>query len=260
MTDPVRWRIEDGIATVSIADPDRRNVLAPAVVDGLETALSAATDARCLLLRGEGGVFCAGGDLPGIVSHASGDLPRDALLDRLERIDALVERLYRFPAPTVAAVDGAAFGTGGALVLACDLSVASATAGIGFGFGRLGMPPAAGTTFLLPRVLTPSTARELCFTGELIDADRGAELGLFDRVYPAGEFTTGVASLVDAILSEGVESNAEAKRLLTEPYGGELRAAMAAERAAQRRVLGTDAQREQVRVFAAGGRLAVGDE
>ncbi|WP_135662325.1 enoyl-CoA hydratase/isomerase family protein [Halorhabdus rudnickae] len=253
MAEPVRYRVTEAVTTVSIVDPDRRNILTPAVVEGLEEALTAGTDTRCLLLRGEGETFCAGGDLAGIVSHANGELTSDALLDRLERIDALIERLYRFPAPTVAAVEAPAFGIGGALVLACDLAIGAASAGIGFGFGRVGMAPGGGTSVLLPRAVGPSTARELLFTGELIDPDRAAALGLFDRVYPEQDFRTGVASFVDAIASDGRDPTLEAKRLLTENDGVSLSAAMAAERAAQRRLLGTDAQRERVRSFQDGG-------
>ena len=254
MAEPVRYRVDDGIATVSIVTPDRRNVLTPDVVAGLEEALSAAEDARCLLLRGEGGVFCAGGDLAGLAGHANGDLSETALLERLEAIDDLIERLHAFPVPTLAAVEGAAFGTGGALVLACDLAVASADAGIGFGFGRLGLAPAGGTSFLLPQAVGPSTARELCFTGELIDAARGAKLGLFDRVYPSEEFTVGVASLLDAVLTSEMQPTREAKHLLAaERDGDSLRAAMAAERAVQRRLLGTKAHEKRVQAFLDGG-------
>ncbi|MFB6201440.1 MAG: enoyl-CoA hydratase/isomerase family protein [Halorhabdus sp.] len=259
MSTPVRYRIEDGLATVSIVDTDRRNVLTPAVVDGLIDALSAAEHARCLVLRGEGEVFCGGGDVVGIASHVAGDLTTAAVLDRLERIDDLIERLFRFPAPTVAAVDGPAFGTGGALVLACDLAVAATSGQIGFGFAQLGMAPAGGTSALLPRAVGPSTARELLFTGELLGTDRANDLGLFDRVYDTTAFRTGVASLVDAVLTGGHAPNREAKRVLRESYEQSIAAAMAAERAAQRRLLETDAHRDRVRTFLDGGGLDSGE-
>ncbi|WP_136686578.1 enoyl-CoA hydratase/isomerase family protein [Halorhabdus amylolytica] len=253
MAEPVHYRVADGIATVSIVNPNRRNTLTPAVVDGLDEALTAATDARCLLLRGEGDTFCTGGDLVGIVEHTHGELTREALLDRLAGIDDLIERLYRFPIPTVAAVDGPAFGIGGTLVLACDLAVAAETAKIGFGFGRIGMPPGGGTSALLPRAVGPSAARELLFTGELLEAGRAAKLGLFDRTYPASEFTAGVASLVDAIVTDGIALHNETKQLLIENDGLSLSATMAAERAATRRLLGTEQQLERIRSFLEAG-------
>ena len=249
MDDLVEWTLEEGVATVTITDAEGRNTLTPEVVAAAHEALDHVEDAECLVITGAGGPFCAGGDLKGVVAGARGGLSEDAFLDRLERIDALVERLYEFPAPTIAAVDGPAFGAGGGLALACDVAFASEDASIGFGFHRVGMPVGAGVSVLLPRVVGASTAASLLYTGELLDAERASDLGLFDRVVPVGDFDEALTAFVGTIAANPPAATAETGQLLTANHERSLRQAMAAEREAWRRRFGTPEHVEGVGAF-----------
>ncbi|WP_181684583.1 enoyl-CoA hydratase/isomerase family protein [Halorhabdus salina] len=251
MATPVRYEVEDAIATVTIDAPETRNSLGPAVVAGLEDVLDTVSGARCLVVQGTGETFCAGGDVDGVVREATGNLSADALLDRLAAIDELIQRLAAFPAPTIAAVDGPAFGTGGSLALACDLVVASTAGQIGFGFRRLGLAPAGGATYFLPEVVGESTAKELLFTGALLDAEEADRYGLFDRVFAGDEFQRGLGQFVSRVVDGPAAIQAETKRLIDTDFE-RLTAAMVDERAAQRRLLGTRAHHECVQAFIAG--------
>jgi len=249
MSEGVEWTREGGIATLTVTNADARNTLTPDVVTAAHSALDDANDVDCLLVRGEGETFCAGGDLAGVIAGARGELSEDAFMDRLGRIDALIERIHGFPAPTVAAVDGPAFGTGGALALACDVVVASDDGSIGFGFHRLGLPVGAGVSALLPRIVGESTAAELLYTGELLDADRADALGLFNRVLPPADFERRLEELVETIVTGPTNATSETGRLLAKNTEQSLRAAMAAERAARRRRFGTREHVEGVSAF-----------
>lgn len=249
MSKPVEWTRQDGIGTLTITDADSRNTLTPDVVTAALDALDDNNDVDCLLIRGAGETFCAGGDLEGIVAGARGELSEDALMARLRRIDTLIERLYAFPAPTIAAVDGPAFGAGGGLALACDLVVASEDGSIGFGFHRVGLPVGAGVSALLPRTVGESTAGELLYTGELLDAERASELGLFNRVFPRSEFDARLAAFAETIASGPSAAARETGELLTERGTRDLQAAMVAERAARRRQFGTSEHIEGTKAF-----------
>lgn len=249
MGEPVEWTLEDEVATVTVTDAGGRNTLTPDVVTAAHEALDSVEDAACLVVRGAGETFCAGGDLEGIVAGTRGELSEAAFMQRLERIDALIERLYGFPAPTVAAVDGPAFGAGGALALACDVALASEVGAIGFGFHRVGMPVGAGVSTLLPRAIGESKGAELLYTGELLDAERAKELELFNRVFPAGEFEEQLEAFVETVTSGPPEAARETGQLLTENGSQSLHAAMDAERAARRRRFGTSEHVEGADAF-----------
>ncbi|WFE37133.1 enoyl-CoA hydratase/isomerase family protein [Micromonospora sp. WMMD998] len=181
------------VATVVIHNPARRNAMTPAMwrqlpvlLDGLE----ADPTVRALVLTGAGGTFCAGADL--------GDL--DELLAGDGSIAvAAEERLAAFGRPTVAAIEGACVGGGCQLAVACDLRLAAADARFGVPPARLGLVYPAPTTRRLAGLVGPSAAKHLLFTGELIDAERAARIGLVDEVLPAGALAGRVAALTATI-------------------------------------------------------------
>lgn len=249
MSEPVEWTLENGIGTLTITNAEARNTLTPDVVAAAADALEETSDVECLVVRGAGETFCAGGDLAGVVAGARGELSEDAFVDRLRRIDALIERIHEFPAPSVAAVDGPAFGAGGSLALACDVAIASEDGSIGFGFHRVGLPVGAGASALLPRVVGPSTAAELLYTGELLDAERASDLGLFNRVFPAAEFESRLDAFVETLADGPSEATRETGRILTETGSRSLRSAMVAERESRRHRFGTSEHVEAVRAF-----------
>jgi enoyl-CoA hydratase/carnithine racemase len=250
--DPVLLDIDEGVATITLNRPERRNALAREVSAGIVAAIEEieGSDARCVVLEGSGEAFCAGGDV-------------DAMIERLESESSLadaeqlivrttsraISRVAGCRLPTVARVDGPAFGAGANLAIACDIGIASDSAPIGFGFRQVGLAVDSGTSYLLPRLVGLNTAKELVFTGELLDADRAAELGIFNHVFPAEEFDERADDLIEEIATGPTVALRASKRLLDQGLGSSLDEAIADEAAAQTAVFETRDHREGVAAF-----------
>ena len=258
MTDRVTVEFEDSVARVTLDNPDLRNALTNDVADGLVEAMEAVSDSdvRCVVLASTGSVFCAGGDVNAMVEGASqresGEWDRKEARAAVERTASAVTAVAACDVPTVAAVEGSAYGAGAALALACDVVVASEEAAINFGFRRLGLAVDSGTSYFLPRIVGESTAKELVFTGETVDAERASDLGLFNRVVPADEFDAELDSFVEEVAGGPTAALSASKRLLEGNWGRALPEAVEAETDAQVGILETDDHAEGVRAFAAG--------
>ncbi len=253
-SDAVRLEFDDGVATVTLDRPDRKNALSREISDGLREALSTVDgnerDARCLVVEGAGGAFSAGGDIAAMREGIEGDVPIDDRVRELERTTSeTLARLITFPLPTVAKVDGPAVGAGANLALACDLQLASERASIGFVFRNVGLSVDAGTSYLLPRIVGENVAKELVFTGEILDAERAGELGLFNHVFPEDEFDRRAGTIVDQIASGPTVALRHAKRLLGNGLDKSVDGAMTDEATAQGIVFGTADHAEGVEAF-----------
>lgn len=208
----VLYGVGGGVATITINNPDRRNVLDAMAIAGMRQALAdAAADeaVRVVVLTGSGTTFCAGADLAGATSGDSasfaGSGPR-ALV-------ALLQDLLDHPKPTIAKVQGHVAGGGNGLVAACDLSVAAEEAKFAFSEVRVGVAPAVISVVCLAR-LHPTDAYELLLTGERVPAARVKAAGMVTRVVPAAELDAEVAGLVAQLALGGPLALAATKALL----------------------------------------------
>lgn len=167
-----RWMILDRA--------DCRNALDPEALPSLTAAIREARDARVLVLTGRNAAFSSGADLRFAVAEGA------ALFDRLEgylqNFQELLRAIVDAPQPTVAVVDGPAYGFGCDLALACDLRVASTRAYFQEGFARIGLIPDGGGTWMLPRLVGLSKALELMLLGDKLGADEAQRLGLVARL------------------------------------------------------------------------------
>ena len=214
---PIRYDVAAGVATITINNPDRRNVLDAASIAGMREALAeAAADdtVRVVVLTGTGNTFCAGAYLSGATSGESqsfaGSGPR-ALV-------ALLEDLLDHPKPTIARVQGHVAGGGNGLVAACDLSVASDGARFAFSEVRVGVAPAVISVVCLAR-LHPTDAYELLLTGERVSAERVRAAGMLTRVVPAEGLDAEVDAMVSQLAKGGPEALAATKKLLRQVPG-----------------------------------------
>lgn len=190
-TDFVLAEVEDGVLTVTLNRPERRNALSPVMFDGLERALDdaeTAADVACVVLTGAGGAFCAGGDVKAMAeSHGSGGPGGgvDAAIHR-QRLwhRATSARLYEMPKPVVASLPGAAAGAGLALALACDLRIAAERAILLTAFANVGFSGDFGGSFFMTQLVGAAKARELYYLSERIPAREAERLGLVNRVVP----------------------------------------------------------------------------
>jgi enoyl-CoA hydratase/carnithine racemase len=227
--------IEDGVATVTLNRPDERNALAEPTADRLTQLFGtiAESDARCVVLRGAGPAFCAGGDVAAMVNGVDSDLPPTERVGAIASINDAVAAVRDCRLPVLAAIDGPVFGAGSGLALASDVRLASPDAKIGFGSRRLGLAVDGGVSYFLPRLVGPSKAKELVFTGELLDADTARELGIFTRLFERDSFESGVENLVETIAEGPTTALAQAKRLIDRGGDGTLEEALEREATAQ---------------------------
>jgi len=249
--DSVLLDIDGGTATVTLDEPDVRNALNTDVAAGIRESLAevADSDARCVVIEGTGEVFSAGGNIRSMRERIESDRrPAEKVRD-VRDIGESVRRLHEFELPVVAKIDGAAFGAGASLALACDVQVASDRSSISFGFRQVGLAIDAGTSYFLPRVVGENTAQELVLTGEVVKAEEAVDLGLFNRVYPADEFDERVAAFVDRIASGPTVALATSKRLVRQGLNSDLETALANESAAQAQTFESADHEEGVTAF-----------
>jgi enoyl-CoA hydratase len=170
----------DGVAVLSLNAPDRRNAITVAMADELVDAceeLDADGAVGAVVVRGEGGFFCAGGDRATL--DAAGEDPADPkLFAAMGAVYRSFARVGRLEAPTVAAVRGGAVGAGLNLMLATDIRVVARDAKIISGFMPIGLHPGGGHGALLGRTGTREAAAAMALFGERIDGERAAQLGL----------------------------------------------------------------------------------
>ncbi|WP_433629542.1 enoyl-CoA hydratase/isomerase family protein [Halomicrococcus sp. NG-SE-24] len=253
MTDPVIMTVSDGVATLTLNRPDDRNALTREISDGLQEHLAALEDrddVRCVVVEGEGDVFSAGGDIKQMHERLENNGSLDDAVAELERTTSeTMARVVTCPYPTVAKIDGPAVGAGANLAIACDVQLASASASIGFLFRQVGLSIDAGTSYLLPRIVGENVAKELVYTGEVVDAERAADLSLFNHVYPDEEFDDRVAEFVGRVASGPTVAFRHAKRLLREGLDKSLDRAMVDEATAQGIVFETEDHAEGVEAF-----------
>lgn len=177
-------RHDGGVVLLTLALPDRRNAMtAELTAEWGSTVASLRGDrsVRCVVVTGEGRAFCAGGDVSWLASEPDAN-PAD-LRDRMLPFYTTWLSLRALDVPSIAAVNGAAVGAGGALALSCDIRYAGESAKFTVPFAQLGMAAGMATTFLLPEVIGVAAARELLMTGRVADAQEMLRLGLASAVY-----------------------------------------------------------------------------
>ena len=181
----------DGVVTVTLDRPARKNAVNDVMWRELLdvfTEVAQSTDDRVLVVTGAGGAFCSGADLSG---EAASDRHQ---LDVMRGIGDVALRLHRLAKPTIAKVGGVAAGAGLNLALGCDLIVASDEARFSEIFARRGLSLDFGGTWLLPRLVGLHKAKELAFFADVISAKEAEEIGIVNRVVPAGD--------LDAVVDE----------------------------------------------------------
>ncbi|MBT2439354.1 enoyl-CoA hydratase/isomerase family protein [Streptomyces sp. ISL-36] len=195
----------DGVATVVISNPAKRNAMTVAMwraLPELLAGLAADRDVRALVVTGEGATFCAGADISTL--REPGD-EQQSLAVRAE------EALAAFPKPTLAAVRGYCVGGGSQLAAACDLRFAEEGALFGVTPSKLGIVYPSSSTRRLASLVGPSAAKYLLFSGELIDTERALRTGLVDEVLPAGELDKRVREFTRVLVSRSQLTQAAAK-------------------------------------------------
>ncbi|MFB6161673.1 MAG: enoyl-CoA hydratase/isomerase family protein [Haloferacaceae archaeon] len=194
----------EGVTTVAVSRPEKRNALNAQVRRELKAVLDAvdASDTRVCVLTGDeaGQAFVAGADV-GEFAERDHVEQRDAM--RPPRVYETVADLRQ---PVVARINGHALGGGLELALACDVRLARADAKLGSPEVGLGLLPGGGATQRLPRLVGSGTAMELVLTGDLVEGSEAAELGLVDDAVPADDLDDRVYGLAESIAGQSAKA------------------------------------------------------
>jgi enoyl-CoA hydratase/carnithine racemase len=197
----LEYTVADGIGTILLNRPHRKNAFTLDMIDTWARALRDARtdpDVRVVVLTGAGDAFCSGVDL---------DRRQDATpATPLERKENLTERIHRIPfaledldKPVIAAINGVAVGAGMDMALMCDMRIMARSARLSEGYVRVGLVPGDGGCYYLPRLVGVAKALELLLTGDLIDADEAARIGLVNHVVDESELNDAVLALARKI-------------------------------------------------------------
>ncbi|WP_274564107.1 enoyl-CoA hydratase/isomerase family protein [Streptomyces spiramyceticus] len=205
MEPQLQHTVADGVATVVISNPAKRNAMTAGMwgaLPGLLERLAGDADVRALVLTGAGDTFCAGADISSLRDPGE---EAQGLAVRAE------EALASFPGPTLAAVRGYCVGGGSQLAAACDLRFAEEGASFGVTPAKLGIVYPASSTRRLVALVGPAAAKYLLFSGELIGTDRALRTGLVDEVLPAGQLAKRVEEFTRVLVSRSQLTQAAAK-------------------------------------------------
>lgn len=198
-------RRDDGVAVVTLNDPDRRNAMTVEMGDALEATfgeLATDADLRVVVLTGAPPAFSAGGDLGMLEDLAR--RTRDEGFDATATMRAFYRRFLTvrdLPVPVVAAINGHAVGAGLCVALACDLLLVADEAKVGLNFARLALHPGMAGSWLLPRHLGGQRAAEWLYTGRLVSGTEAAAAGMALRSMPAQEVLPAAIALAEDIAS-----------------------------------------------------------
>ncbi|MGP3986090.1 enoyl-CoA hydratase/isomerase family protein [Streptomyces sp. 3N207] len=219
MEPTLRTAHDEGVTTITIDHPAKRNAMTPAMwrrLPVLLAELAGDPGVRVLVLTGTEGTFCAGADI-GALHDAARSGPRDggepggAAREHQTLAVAAEEALAAFPKPTLAVVRGHCVGGGCQLATACDLRFAADDALFGITPAKLGIVYAASSTERLVRLVGPATAKFLLYSGELIDAARALRTGLVDEVHSGDELDKRVAKFARTLTARSALTQAAAK-------------------------------------------------
>ncbi|MGH9326513.1 MAG: enoyl-CoA hydratase/isomerase family protein [Terriglobia bacterium] len=203
------------VTTLTLNRPEKRNALSSEMMVELHAALDEAESGpeRVLILTGAGKAFCAGMDLGGLREMASVSATSEASHEGARAIAALFRRLYAYPKPLIAAVNGHAVAGGCGIAMLCDFTLAAPEARLGFTEVRVGFMPAFIAVFLT-RQIGEKRARDLLLSGRLLGAEEGKELGLINEVIPVGKLFERAREIARALCDVSPTSLRFTKRLI----------------------------------------------
>ena len=180
-----QWEASDGVATITLNRPERKNPLtfdSYAELRDLFRALVYADDIHVVIVRGAGGNFCSGGDVHEIIGPLT-EMSMTELLAFTRMTGDLVKAMRACPQPVISAVEGICAGAGAIIAMSSDLRYAAADAKVAFLFNRVGLAGCdMGACAILPRIIGQGRASELLYSGRSLKADEGERWGFFNAV------------------------------------------------------------------------------
>ena len=200
---------------LTLSNPEFRNALGPEIyaagMQALTTASRPESGVRSVLITGEGGIFCAGGNLNRIKNNR--EKPRETQAQSIELMHGWIEAIRACPRPVIAAVEGPAAGAGFSLALSCDLIVAASNAVFVMAYSSVALSADGGGSWSLMRALPRQLATELLMLGEKISPQRLHELGVVNRLVEPGQALAEALKLAGKLNGRAPNAIASAKTL-----------------------------------------------
>jgi methylglutaconyl-CoA hydratase len=202
------------IAKITLNRPDRRNAINAQMIAELQTSLDTIekSHSRVVIVTGAGKAFCAGMDLE-MLAAIGKQSPTENQEDS-RRIAKMLRRIWSFPRPMIAAVNGAAYAGGCGIATLCDFTLAASDATFGYTEVKIGFLPAIVSVFLT-RQIGDKRSRDLLLTGRIIEAAEAKEVGMVTEVVPSEHLMERAGALADELIAASPNSLTRAKHLLT---------------------------------------------
>ena len=246
------WECTDGVATITLNRPERKNPLTFESYDELRSTfyrLDQTYSVKAIVITGAGGNFCSGGDVHEIIGPLT-RMDEDGLLRFTRMTGDLVRAMRACPQPVIAAVEGVCAGAGAIIAMASDLRIAAPNARTAFLFTRVGLSGAdMGACAILPRIIGHGRAAELLFTGRSMSADEGLAWGFWNRI--SDDFLADAQALAAQLARGPTFAHAVTKRQLDAEWHVPIEQALQMEAEAQAVCMETNDFRRAYEAFAA---------
>jgi len=230
MSELVLFERKGAVAVLTLNRPDVGNAIdVPLAQALLEAAIACDTDdaLRCVVIRGSGRMFCAGGDVGRL--HAAGDALPALLKEITAYLHPAIVRFARMEKPVITAVHGAAAGAGVGLAVMGDIVLAEPRAHFTLAYTRIGLTPDGGATWLLPRLIGLRRTQDLALTNRRVSAEEAVAIGLITRVVAESTLEHETDALAEQLAQGPVGALGRTKGLLLDAAGAGLEAQLEAE-------------------------------
>jgi 2-(1,2-epoxy-1,2-dihydrophenyl)acetyl-CoA isomerase len=235
MTETVLLEVAEGVATVTLNRPEALNALSDDMIAALVAVMTQVEEdraVRCVVLRGAGDHFMAGGDIKGFHGRLAETTPAERAAhfrDKIHSLHPAIVSMRRMPKPVIASLRGAAAGFGLSLALATDLAIASEDAYFTLAYCLIGTSPDGGSSYHLPHIVGVRKAMEIALLGERFDAKTAHELNLVNWVVPAEDLDAETAKLAARLARGPSVALGETKALINACIDNTLEAQLAME-------------------------------
>lgn len=230
------WSVKNGIGTVTLNRPERKNPLtfeSYAEMRDLFRNLVYADDVKGIIITGEGGNFCSGGDVHEIIGPLTKSNMKD-LLHFTRMTGDLIKAIRACPQPVIAAIDGICVGAGAAIAMACDMRFGTSEAKVAYLFVRVGLAGCdMGACAILPRIIGQGRASELLFTGRSMTADEGERWGFYNKLSSSETVVDDANQMMTRLLQGPTFAHGITKTMLNQEWNMSIDQAIEAEAQAQ---------------------------
>jgi len=224
MFQEILFEVHNRIATLILNRPESRNTISePRIIEEIEAACRMVNDdmgVNVLIITAKDPAFSAGGNIKDMAGRKGmfGGSPAQIMENYRKNIQRIPLAVHEVAVPTIAAVNGPAMGAGCDLALMCDMRIASERAAFGETFLTVGLIPGDGGAYFLPKAVGMARACEMTFTGEVVNAEKAAAIGLVNAVVPHDRLMEKAFELAEKIAAKPPQALRMAKRLL---YAGQ---------------------------------------